>query len=155
MGIVKLLRPVRYFLLVVGMIMLGIALRSGWRTAAFLKSSLVTSGTVVEMRDVHDSDGSVMFAPVFRFTANGTSETVTSNTSSDPTSFAVGDQVRVRYLPSEPAKAHIDSWMQLWFGTAVETVIGVVWVGFGFIVLWVERLVVRSQARAAQTNLAG
>jgi hypothetical protein len=150
MGILKLLRAVRYFLLVIGIIVLGIALRSGWRTTAFLKSSLATNGTVVEMRDVYDSDGSVMFAPVFRFTANGTSETVTSNTSSNPASFAVGDQVRVRYLPSEPAKARIDSWMQLWFGAVAETVIGVAFVGIGFIVFWVERLVMRSQARAIQ-----
>lgn len=114
----------RWALRIVGPVFLLVAVVAGGRTAAFLRSSVAETGTVVsnvrvDTRPADGGDATTSFAPEFTFTGvDGKSYTVTSSTSSDPPAFAEGQTVRVLYDPRDPGSARIDTFGQIW-GLAV------------------------------------
>jgi hypothetical protein len=74
----------------------------------------------------------VSYAPVFSFTAaDGNTHTVTSDISSSPAGFDIGDSVKVRYDPASPQAARIHSFFQTWGVVVISGVAGVAFVSFG------------------------
>jgi Protein of unknown function (DUF3592) len=84
--------------------------------ALFLRNSAATEGVIVTLTSTHDQQiNQETFAPVFTFTgADAQNYTITSDTSSNPPAFAVGQHVRVLYENAFPLGARIDSFAQLW-----------------------------------------
>jgi hypothetical protein len=119
--------------LILGPAFVLVALMSGIHTGIFLSHSIRASGTIIENARIEGTSGQpgteteTTFAPVFRFTArDGKNYVVTSGTSANPPSYAVGQQVGILYLDGEPNTAKIDSIGQLWGFTIGFGICGVV-----------------------------
>lgn len=80
------------------------------------------------------------YAPTFRFKAeNGRAYSVTSDVASNPPIFAVGQEVPVRYIGSNPMSAEIDSFWQLWLVAVVCSGLGMFFAGAGYMLWRFER----------------
>jgi hypothetical protein len=105
---------------------------SYFRTKDFIARSVEVGGEVVRLeRSKYRDKYGYTYAPVFSFTAeDGKDHEVTSKVSSSPAGFAVGDAVRVRYDPANPADARIHTVLQTWGTTIIA--------GFGgiFLLVW-------------------
>ena len=106
----------RIISLAIGSAFLVGALVSAHRTQLFLRTCVTTQGRVVGLKPVHSArNGSITYAPAFRFNVPGTHfSTVVSRTSPNPPSFKMGEWVTVRYPVGHPEAAVIDSFGQLW-----------------------------------------
>ncbi|HEY9126842.1 MAG TPA: DUF3592 domain-containing protein, partial [Acidobacteriaceae bacterium] len=93
------------------------------------------------LREVQDSQNhSVTFAPVFTFVSlDGRSHSITSNSSSNPAGFEVGDTVHVLYDPAAPSGAKIDTFWQLWGIAVVFGGIGATFTPIGIVSLVIAR----------------
>ena len=111
--------------LAIGVLLAVVSLVLLARSWSWHQGTIATTGTVVEHRSstsMHRNPNSAgprsrratTFAEVVRFAdAEGREHTVESAISvSHP--FAVGETVPVRYEPSDPAGARIDSWFRIW-----------------------------------------
>ena len=121
-------------------------------TELFLHNSIRTTGIVVSLREVQDEENhSVNYAPVFQFVAeDGQSYTISSDTSSNPSEFAVRQKVPVLYEPKYPMGAKIDSFLQLWLFPLIFGIIGLIAFAIGYV--W-TRLSKRVRSRAVVTGL--
>jgi hypothetical protein len=115
-----------------GPAMLLFAAGTGIERALFVHSSARADGVVVALRQVPGSTKKSL-APIFRFaTHNGTNVTVSSNIYERPSTWQLGERVRVLYQEDRPGNAHIDSFWQLWM---LQFVLGLVGGGFSVIPL--------------------
>lgn len=95
------------------------------RNFLFIRTSVVTGGTVLELRTVRGTRNGHSYAPVFRFVADdGETYIHVSNMSSNPAGFTIGQQVRVLYQHGHPENAKIDTFFQLWLPEFVLTIVG-------------------------------
>jgi hypothetical protein len=111
-------------------------------TRGFLETAKHAPGTVIEMIIVRDNDGSVTYKPLVEFTAmNGATVSFASNSSSNPPSYRVGEEVGVLYAPDDANDARIDSFGSLWLGPIILGGIGSVFaaIGFGILVVAARR----------------
>jgi hypothetical protein len=127
--------------LVNGPIFIALALGFGIYTGMFLHRSVSVDGTVVRLDIVRDNDNnSLTYSPVFTFAANdGNSYTVSSNISSNPPSFEVGENVRVLYEPKYPTRAKIGAFWQLWTMPVVFGILGTIASVVGFFLFRLEK----------------
>ena len=80
----------------------------------FLAVAEPAAGTVVEVR-VRGIGRNAVSVPVFEFrTAHGVTQRAESLQGSGFQGFEVGQEVAVRYDPSDPSKAEVDSFAVLW-----------------------------------------
>jgi len=87
----------------------------GVRTVAFLYGAETAPGTIVDLVEYVDDEGSTLYRPVFSYEgAGGESHTVVSSTASSPPTVEVGDRIEVVYRPDEPGKGRIKSFVHLW-----------------------------------------
>jgi hypothetical protein len=116
-------------ILFAGLCALVYSLVSIVQTRSFLRRCAGVTGEVIRLeRSRSGGEFGYDYAPVFSFTAaDGNTFTVTSDVSSSPPGFRVGDSVRVRYDPADPQNARIHSFFQTW-GSAV--IFGAIGVGF-------------------------
>jgi hypothetical protein len=128
----------------VAIILLVIAAGLVLSTRSFLADSSTATGTVVELVPrqscSEDDDGhrtcDWVYAPRIRFTtADGREVVFTSATASSPPSYTEGDSVQVRYLPSNPVGARVDSFSGLWLAPVIVGGIGLFFAGFA--IVWV------------------
>lgn len=96
-------------LLFVGMVALAgaLALKS-WRLVA---TGGIAPGRVVEVVEVYREG--TLYYPVIEYEVDGVTYTFTGRTEA-PATYAEGETVRMRYQPGDPARARIDSFMELW-----------------------------------------
>ncbi len=86
------------------------------RTKLFLNHARPANGTVVRLEPKEADDHSINYAPLFQFaSSDGTPHLITSNTGSNPPSFAIGQHVPVLYAAADPDNAKIATFGQLWF----------------------------------------
>jgi hypothetical protein len=65
-------------------------------------------GTVIEMDASRDSEGSVSYAPIVRFSAtNGRTYEIQTSTYSSPAAYQVGEKVTIIYPADQPENAMI------------------------------------------------
>lgn len=104
--------------LAVGLGLLTGAYYSYTSTENFLKTSIATTGTVVENRyergSSSNSSGSYYGYIKFK-SVDGNDVTFRSSVGTNPPSFDVGEEVKLNYDPKDPQNAKINTFFQLWF----------------------------------------
>lgn len=102
-------------------------------TRSFVAAAKRAPGSVIELVEKRDSDGSVTYKPVVAFTADsGASVNFTSSFSSNPPAYDVGEAVEVLYSPDNPNDARIRGFGSLWLGAVIVGGIGAVFAAIGF-----------------------
>ncbi len=116
----------------VGFVAVIIAVYFGADSYLFVNGARQASGIVdkLEERGRTGEQGQyVLEAPRISFTvADGSIIRFTSGSSSYPPAFKEGDRVAVLYRPEQPYDARIDSFMDLYFTSAVAASIGIVFI---------------------------
>jgi hypothetical protein len=104
-------------------------------TRQFVAKAVTSQGTVVDLIEQRDSDGTT-YSPVVRFSTPGGREiTYTESFSGNPAPYDVGDTVEVLYSSDQPGKGRIKGFMSLWMGPVILTFIGTIFafIGGGFL----------------------
>ena len=126
----KVLNIIKYVFTIIGAGMLIGTFSIYKNTNEFIKKSIETEGTVIELlesRSSSSSDNTIMYKPLVQFTDNkGTHIEFSSSTSSNPPSYSVNEKVEVIYNPESPNKAKIKSFFSLWGGATILGVLGLV-----------------------------
>jgi len=100
------------------------------QTRNFIGRSVEVTGEVISLKRSAGSRG-VTYAPIFSFTTvDGNAYTVTSDVSSSPAGFDVGECVRVRYDPAHPENARIHSFFQTWGIAAPFGLVGAAFIAY-------------------------
>jgi hypothetical protein len=94
---------VPWFLLTAG-ILAVIALFLIWRTVAFHRRAVDTTGTVVDYVVSSGQDGT-SYRPVIQFLVDGQVVQFTDRMGTSPPRYEVGEQIPVKYDPKKPTKA--------------------------------------------------
>ena len=104
----------KYVFIAGGLLFLTVAVSSAKNTRTFVDRASTAHGRVIDMVRRQSND-SYTYAPVVRFVTE-TGETVefTSDTSSDPPSYAKGERVEVLYRPLAPRDAKVKDFKSLW-----------------------------------------
>lgn len=110
--------------LAIGIGMLAVALALWAHTHTFIANAERAPGTVIEMREVRDDDGSSTYKPVVEFSAQGNRRTFESSFSSRPPAYSVGEMVEVLYHAKDPADARINGFGSLWLGPIIVGSLG-------------------------------
>ena len=109
--------------------------------SVWLYRSVPTKGIVTSVSEAaSEQDQTVNYAPTFTFKAeDGRAYSVTSGVASNPPSFAVGQEVQVRYTKINPESAEIDSFWQLWLVSVVCGGLGIFFAGIGYLLFRHEK----------------
>lgn len=74
-----------------------------------------TQGIVTRLEESSSAEsGCCVYSPVIEFAAGGQTYTFEGDNASDPPQYRVGQQVNVRYDPTDPNTAQIDSIFERW-----------------------------------------
>ncbi|MGE5775690.1 MAG: DUF3592 domain-containing protein [Chloroflexota bacterium] len=85
---------------------------TGWQLQT---KGMTTDGTVVKLNEQSDSDGGCCtYVPVVDFEVDQQVYTFEGDTASYPPAYKVGEQVDVRYDPTNPNTGQIDSLFERW-----------------------------------------
>jgi hypothetical protein len=107
-----------------GIITLIICAIAYQRTQAFINSSVVAQGTVLELQRSLTTDSSSYY-PVIEFaTVQGERIEFKSNFGSNPPSYQPGDTVSILYPEDNPDNAQINSFVSLWLFILIFAVVG-------------------------------
>lgn len=143
-----------------GLLLLGAVLLA-IHTRQFVARAHTVPGTVVDLVEKRDSDGST-YSPVVRFTTpHGREITYTESFSGYPAPYDVGEPVEVLYSAEKPDQGRIKGFMSLWLGPLVLGGIGSVFTLIGGGILLARRGGKRSRnylmayGTAIQTDLQG
>jgi len=104
-------------------------------TNKFLDGAIIVNGEVMDLVESYSED-STTYAPVVAYrTETGDVFSFKSNTSSNPPSYSIGEQIEVLYSPSDPRSARINSFFSLWGGSVIVGILGSVFflIGGGII----------------------
>jgi hypothetical protein len=134
----KKFRGFVYGFLGVGIFLLLLALALWNKTRGFVARAATAQGTVTELIEVRDSDGSSStFKPVVKFVTPGGEEiSFTSSYSSRPPAYDVGDPVDVLFVRGD---ARIKSFGSLWSGPLILGGLGAVFAAIGLSIRRVSR----------------
>ena len=126
--------------LIVGPIFLLISAGFAIHRIEFLRHSVRTSGTVVELIRRTDGHGASMYTPVFEFRdRRGNNYETTTSISSDPPMYVVGQAIPVLYEPGQPQTAVPDSFWMLWFFSVLFFTFGIAVVGSSLLLRYLVR----------------
>ncbi|MEH2587088.1 DUF3592 domain-containing protein [Bradyrhizobium sp. AZCC 1721] len=125
---VFLSRIAKFVLIPVGLLLLLGAGFSVWSTKTWIARAIETSGSVIEMVRLRDSeDKGYLFAPVVRFqTRDGRTIEFQSGLRSNPPAYRTGQTVSVLYDPDVPESAAIRGVFSLWLMPIIVAFIGAV-----------------------------
>ena len=85
---------------------------TGWQLQT---KGITTPGIVVRLLERSDAEGSCCtYVPIVDFTVDNQVYTLESDHASYPPKYRVGEQVNVRYDPTDPNTAQIDSLIERW-----------------------------------------
>jgi len=122
---------VKYVFAIVGagMLLGAGALRAN--TSRFLAHASPARGTVVALQPKRSSDGSTTYSPVVHFKHGAQMIEFTSQNSSSPPGYHIGEIVPVLYLDTNPYDAKLNSFFSLWAGALIVGGIGAVFLLIG------------------------
>jgi hypothetical protein len=127
----KTVRIISWVFSIVGVLLLAGALLLWNNSRQFVAGAHKAQGTVVELIESRDSDGST-YKPVVRFTTvDGREITYTESFSGNPPPYDVGDTVEVLFTPDNSHKARIRGFMSLWLGPAILSGMGIIFAAIG------------------------
>jgi hypothetical protein len=120
----------------VGGLLAAIGLFLFIRTRMFISRAQEVKGTVIRMVYRHSSEGGGGYSPVYQFRAiTGQMVEIEDSLSSSPPMFHEGQIIDVLYDPSNPQKARIKKWMNLYFVSILLGGLGLVFGGVGVVIL--------------------
>jgi len=106
--------------------LLGGAVWAYFKQQRTVESRVAATGTVVELTTQATARSSII-CPVVEFTtSSGEKIRFTSEFGSRPAGHKIGQSVNVRYDPSDPQKAEIDSAMNQWLVPLILIFMGVI-----------------------------
>lgn len=144
----KALKIIRLALIVGGLIMLLVSGITFFNARNFIRDSVVTTGTVVDLvlEDSTSDDSGPVYYPVVSFITNdGETVEFKANYGSNPPRHSRGDEIKVRYDPYDPYKARLDSFFALWGITTIFGAIGLAMIDAGIAMLVVSALSARKE----------
>lgn len=120
----------------VGLLLLAIAAGSFLYGAWFRAQSQAVDGTVVEVALRHYADGNA-YCPVIRYSVSGgRTHTHNSDICSWPSSYQVGERVRLFVNRSDPERVQLNDFFSIWFFPLLMGFIGAIFSGIGF---WINK----------------
>ncbi|HXC35501.1 MAG TPA: DUF3592 domain-containing protein [Candidatus Acidoferrales bacterium] len=129
------------FSCVIGGLSLLVAVGSWIHLLHFTHVAVHTTGVIIEMREHAGKNGSITYAPTFRFQdSKGLEHTVSSTVSESPPAYNIGDNVPILYISSEPQSARIDRFLQLWALPILTAIGGSFFLLVGLIVICLPKL---------------
>ena len=138
----NLFSHIKTVFLIIGIALISLAVYSAKSASSLIDAYVLGTGEVIEMIE-HEYNGSYSYgkdsftyAPVVRFTSsNGTDYKFMSNTSSNSSTYYVGEHVEVLYLASNPNEAIIYSFFSLWGDAIILAFFGSIFSVIGFALL--------------------
>lgn len=105
----------------------GIVFFFYFKDSAFIKESLATKATIVNIIKTHSSEGNTSYYPVCEFhDSNGIAIHFKSDMGSpDKDKYKVGQEIEVLYSQKDPQKCYINAFFSIWLGTFVSTFLAV------------------------------
>lgn len=117
--------------LIIGGVLALISLLLFNESLKFLKTTERAIGTVIELQEIKDSDGTT-YKPVFRFKTLTNEEVIfKSSTSSSPSSWDVGDETLVAYPVKDPSKAKTVTYFGIFGWSIILMAIGLPFIVIG------------------------
>jgi len=105
---------VRFYFVAVGTVLLGVSIYLFIRRLAALLFGVSTVGRI-EGHAAHTLDDSIAYHPIVTFIdESDRSHRFRSTAGASSRSPAVGADVRVRYLPSNPEIVYVESFLHMW-----------------------------------------
>ncbi|OWY63433.1 hypothetical protein B7486_53155 [cyanobacterium TDX16] len=123
---------VPWFLLTAGILAL-VALVLIWRTVAFHRRAVDTTGTVVANESSHSSDGGTTYHAVVQFLVDGQVVQFTDRMGTSPPRYEVGEVIPVKYDPRKPTKAKPGGAFRAAFAPALLLVLAAVFGGIALV----------------------
>jgi hypothetical protein len=105
------------------------------RTVQFVSRAEHATGTVVDVTEYTDSDGTAIYNPVVEFTTADLQTIRFSSHSGSSISPSEGDQVDVLYDPDNPHGARLGGLLDVWLIVVGPLVLGAVFIPAGWF-LW-------------------
>ncbi len=104
---------------ILGFVLIFFAIKQYRKTIELLNSGVKTSAKVVNMITVSDSDGST-YKPVFEYYDHTkTKQTFTSEVSSSPPAYKIGEKVQIIYNPGDSDEVKTMSYWGLYRWTII------------------------------------
>jgi hypothetical protein len=119
----------------VGLILLIAAIIVYYNQSESLKNTVKSKGKVIDMVGSRGSKGGTTYSPIVEFQFNGQSYRISSEVSSSPPAFEIGEEVELFVPPSNPNKARINSFMENWFVVLILGFMGTIFSIIGFSVM--------------------
>ncbi|GAB4581641.1 MAG: hypothetical protein Fur0022_43900 [Anaerolineales bacterium] len=82
-----------------------------------------TIGTVIRLDESSDDSGTA-YSPVFQYQVNGQTYEFESQNATNPPTHRVGDQDTIYYDPTNPEKAQVDSFFDMWLAPSLLICVG-------------------------------
>ncbi|HYF66241.1 MAG TPA: DUF3592 domain-containing protein [Herpetosiphonaceae bacterium] len=116
---------ISYVMLAAGLLLLALGGYLLWRNRRFTSASIKTTGELIGYQTRRSGSGAAwLYAPIIRYTApDGSAREFTSSDAASKKSYALGEQVRIRYLP-HTGEASIDSVGSLYGAALVCLLMG-------------------------------
>ena len=96
----------------IGLLIIGIIYAYGsWQLTT---QGASTTGTVVNMNQSQEDDGSYTFAPTVQYQVDGNPYRYQSHNYSNPPAYQVGQTVSLVYQKDHPEQARISNFVELW-----------------------------------------
>lgn len=141
----KMIRNLGWLFIAIGILLLAGAVVSINSTRQLLSQGIRTTGNVVDYSISQDSEGTLMYAPVFKFLDQaGFEHQVQSNVSSSSPAYIKGQAVTIIYRSVSPENAEIMSAFGMWGLASILGFIGLIFVVFGIGAGFVVRKVLES-----------
>lgn len=129
------------------------------KTKSFLKTASNAKAIVIEMVQRNSSSRStgrsIGYAPVYKFTAkDGIEYLVHSSTSSYPPAFKVGQEIPILYDSSNPKKAEIDTFFDIWLVPFVFTMLTIFMLFMGALFTFLGPIIIRFIVNAVVSDVS-
>ena len=116
----------------VGVPMFAVAVFLFFRTRRFLETAVDTTGTIIDLIASRSSEGGTVYRAVVAFkTSEGRDVQWTESMASNPPAGQPGDEVPVKYDPTNPEEARIAKPFRLWFLPGLLGLLGGLFGGLG------------------------
>ena len=125
--------------LALGCLILIIGVYKFRQRLTFVKSGSVTTGTVIELKEWTNNEGSLMYKPVFKFKSPSGEEIVFEhNFSTNPSAWKIGEEAQIIFDSKKPQQARLLSYFGVFDYAIVLVAIALPLIFFGAAYFWAQ-----------------